>query len=227
MFRSRKLSEKVILIMIVFFVFLGIYFSRTDLQYFEGVYVVEDGFIEWMTVLALFLGGSICFYRVVILKPFRKWPFILGLILFGLLFYFGVGEEISWGQRIFDFETPEIIKQYNTQGEFNIHNLKFSGKKVNKIFFGVFLGICILFYFLVFPVLYKKFDRIKKASDSMAFPVPKMTYIGVYFFLVLSCELVMGGKKGELLEFAGCWIFVMMVWEPANREIFSRKSFER
>ena len=39
--------------------------------------------------------------------------------------------------------------------------------------------------------------------------------------------MITSGKKGEILEFGGCWIFLMMVLEPYNRDIFSRKSFER
>jgi hypothetical protein len=40
-----------------------------------------------------------------------------------LLFFFGAGEEISWGQRIFGFETPETLAQVNKQDELNLHNL--------------------------------------------------------------------------------------------------------
>lgn len=34
-----------------------------------------------------------------------------------------VGEEISWGQRIFGFETPDWLKTKNLQKETNFHNL--------------------------------------------------------------------------------------------------------
>jgi hypothetical protein len=40
-----------------------------------------------------------------------------------LLFIFGAGEEISWGQRIFDIETPEVLQKENVQDEINIHNM--------------------------------------------------------------------------------------------------------
>lgn len=33
------------------------------------------------------------------------------------------GEEISWGQRIFGWETPEALEEANRQEETNIHNL--------------------------------------------------------------------------------------------------------
>jgi hypothetical protein len=36
---------------------------------------------------------------------------------------FVAGEEISWGQRIFGWETPESLAELNRQGETNIHNI--------------------------------------------------------------------------------------------------------
>jgi len=33
------------------------------------------------------------------------------------------GEEMSWGQRIFNFQTPDFIARANRQSEFNLHNL--------------------------------------------------------------------------------------------------------
>ena len=33
------------------------------------------------------------------------------------------GEEISWGQRIFGFATPETLEKINKQDETNIHNI--------------------------------------------------------------------------------------------------------
>jgi len=39
------------------------------------------------------------------------------------LFFFGAGEEISWGQRIFGFRTPAPLAQANKQDELNLHNL--------------------------------------------------------------------------------------------------------
>lgn len=40
-----------------------------------------------------------------------------------VLFFFGAGEEISWGQRILGFQTPAPVSQVNQQDEFNLHNL--------------------------------------------------------------------------------------------------------
>lgn len=61
------------------------------------------------------------------------WPGVrrLSLLGFGMLFFFGAGEELSWGQRILGFEPPESIAKANEQQEFNIHNLPFFNSVIN------------------------------------------------------------------------------------------------
>ncbi|OUR93471.1 hypothetical protein A9Q84_18530 [Halobacteriovorax marinus] len=203
----------------------GAVISHQNLGWYEGVYVKEDGFIEWMTVLGLLIGAVACYYRISILKPFRGKLFLFCLFVLGSLFLFGLGEEISWGQRIFDIKSSEFFMKNNSQAETNFHNLVVGGKKINKIIFGTLLGIMIGFYFLILPVLYRKVEKVKKLVDSMAVPLPKNFHIVAYLILVGITELIAGGKKGEILEFGGVWIFVLMTFRPYNREIFSRKSF--
>ena len=43
--------------------------------------------------------------------------------LLGLLFVVACGEELSWGQHLLGFETPERLRSINAQEEFNLHNL--------------------------------------------------------------------------------------------------------
>ena len=227
----KVILEKLSFVIVFTICILGVYFSRTDLAYFEGVYVREDGFIEWLTVLALFIGIVVNVYRVNILSPFRGRRFLFGLYFMALIFFFGLGEEISWGQRIyeslFDFKVPSFFLKYNSQGEMNIHNLRFSGVKLNKLIFGLFLGLFIVFYFLILPFIYRKKESVKNWIDSFAIPIPHHYHVAAYLFLALLAEGIAGGKKGEILEFGGCWIVLLMSFQPLNRQIFSRKSLKR
>ena len=52
-------------------------------------------------------------------KALRRWIYVLG----GTVLLFIAGEEISWGQRIFGYPTPDWIAERNAQEEFNLHNL--------------------------------------------------------------------------------------------------------
>jgi hypothetical protein len=49
----------------------------------------------------------------------RKNVITLGL---ALALFFGAGEELSWGQRLLGFDTPEALEE-NEQEEFTVHNL--------------------------------------------------------------------------------------------------------
>lgn len=51
---------------------------------------------------------------------FPRCVYILG----GVVMVFFGGEEINWGQRIIGFETPAFLANLNTQGEFNLHNIR-------------------------------------------------------------------------------------------------------
>ncbi len=222
-----RLAEKVSLLIVFCFVTLGVVMSRVDLIWYEGFYVREDGLIEWLTVAALFTSCITCFYRAKILSSFRPPLFILCLIMGGLVCLFGLGEEISWGQRLFDWKSPEFFLTNNSQGETNLHNLVVGGKKINKIVFGTLLGIGVVFYFLILPVLYRKIEKVKELVNSFALPIPKWGHVAAYLLLALACEFIAGGKKGEILEFGGCWIFTLMLLSPLNTTVFSRKSLER
>jgi hypothetical protein len=71
----------------------------------------EDGLVEWATFVAFLAAGAL------FLK--RHW-FFIGLALFC---FFVAGEEISWAQRLFAFQPPEIFLEHNYQQESNLHNL--------------------------------------------------------------------------------------------------------
>ena len=43
--------------------------------------------------------------------------------LFMLISFLALGEELSWGQHFFQYQTPKSLVEFNTQQEFNIHNL--------------------------------------------------------------------------------------------------------
>jgi hypothetical protein len=84
----------------------------------------EDGAIEYIGAAALLATGVlffVAFLRVrrapvgVVLK--------MSLVVLALVFVFGAGEEISWGQRIFGVETPSELRDANAQEEITFHNL--------------------------------------------------------------------------------------------------------
>ena len=81
--------------------------------------MAEDGFVENLSALFWLFAAIVSIKGAMHFQLGRRWFFILATIVTIL----ACGEEISWGQRFFDFQTPELIAKQNRQGEFNLHNL--------------------------------------------------------------------------------------------------------
>jgi hypothetical protein len=94
---------------------------------FRPVYnwlITEDSLIEWLQFLCL-LGASIMLasltVRLLRSRQLRM-ALLYGLVTVGV--WFLTGEEISWGQRIFGWATPEALDEINRQGETTVHNIR-------------------------------------------------------------------------------------------------------
>lgn len=90
--------------------------------------IPEDHYFEIIGAFALLVTSILFLYGFLIARKSleKTWTSLIKqLIYLGLaaLFFFGAGEEISWGQRILGFQTPESLTEVNKQEEFNLHNL--------------------------------------------------------------------------------------------------------
>jgi len=85
--------------------------------------LTDDGPIEWMQfgffLLATLAGALVSWQR------FRAGHVVQGALfaIFAMGMTFVTGEEISWAQRVLDFETPEQLAEINTQDEATLHNI--------------------------------------------------------------------------------------------------------
>lgn len=101
--------------------------------------IAEDGPVESLGATGLF-GASILFAASA-LRERTRWRGRCCLLLAALLFV-GGGEEISWGQRVFGWGTPEGLAAHNLQDETNLHNLSWmsgwldAGRLFNLFTFG-------------------------------------------------------------------------------------------
>lgn len=144
----------------------------------------EDNFFEWLTALC-FLGASVIFWKLFRMK---KNLFFLAL---AFVFFVGFGEEISWGQRLIGFKTPEKIEKINVQQEFNIHNLELLNTKdisgASKHGFKRLLEVNFLFkvFTIVFgiflPLAAFHLGFVKKTARLLKVPVPPFS-LGIFFF---------------------------------------------
>lgn len=81
-----------------------------------------DAFTAWLFGLSS-IGFVIIAWRSRFLKTTKGAPRYLFVLAWALLMFLFMGEEISWGQRIFGIATPEWLSRINMQDEFSVHNL--------------------------------------------------------------------------------------------------------
>ena len=84
--------------------------------------ISEGSLVEWLGFV-LFLGSSFLLFKVASEVRGQLLRFLtraggLGLFLLAM-------EEMSWGQMIFNWTSPEVMDQHNMQQETNFHNLSF------------------------------------------------------------------------------------------------------
>lgn len=79
--------------------------------------VIELGTMAVLTV-ALACGVTILVRLRSLPRPV---PILVLIACVGTLYF--LGEEISWGQHLLGFATPEPIRAMNEQNEFNLHNM--------------------------------------------------------------------------------------------------------
>ncbi|MBI5296230.1 MAG: hypothetical protein HY869_12215 [Chloroflexi bacterium] len=195
----QKLFQRPIL-----FVVLGIYIvlSYQTLAVggrLDNFFFTEDHYFENIGALGLFATSILFFYgflrsRRQPLKDKTHWIKQLAFLGFAFIAFFGAGEEISWGQRIFNIATPEALNQFNAQGEITVHNLEFNGIELNfETAFDVFwFGVVVILPLAVLAIPLVK-TLAKKYLPFVYLPigglfllnylwakVAKLVYVGVY-----------------------------------------------
>lgn len=206
---------------------IGVLTAIGNRDYFETVYIREDGILEWLTVVALGTAAAATAWRLIrgYAAFTRRQRCLLALAAAVLLF--GTGEEISWGQRLADLESPALFQEFNAQGETNIHNLRVGGMKINQLIFGKLLAVLFLLYLLVLTPLYHRSDRVRVQLDGWCIPIPqRYQWIGYFVVIVMVEGLVQvfseTPKRGELTEFAVSVVAALNVLFPLNRAVFDR-----
>jgi hypothetical protein len=210
--------EKFIMVIVFAAMIFGILAAAVNKTWFVNSYVQEDGPIEWPTEIPLFAIFVICF--VCLFKYARRknfWFFIIYLLI-GLGSFFVCGEEISWGQRIFNFKTSAYFQEHNSQDEENIHNLVLDGEKLNKIIFTDALIAGVVVYLVIFPLIYNKNKKFKRFIDRSALPLPTLYQIIACVAVFILSFLTFDPKGAELLEFGGSFMFMLIILYPMNKE---------
>ena len=165
-------------LVLIFLIILNkILFGPMNDFYFN--FAKEDGPAEYFTAIFYLLSFVFSVKIGITFIKQKKNLFALLYLLFSAIFFFIGFEEISWGQRIFLFETPEYFGE-NLQNQTNFHNLAIINDYQNDTFFLVcFVG------FILWAV-FTHSDKLKNKSFTKFFVPPGflMSYfISVFLFL--------------------------------------------
>jgi hypothetical protein len=202
---------------IIWFIGYAKYKSADGFEAFLHV-VREDGWVEYLTTLFLIMGAVIFGINAVKAIKKRNAKQILFYVLSMLVFIFGAGEEISWGQRIFSIESSEYFLEKNYQGETNLHNLEIGGVDLNILIFSQLMFIVLIFYFVFLPILTYKTRFFKKQVLEFGVPIPRLHHtimlLATNIFIIVAINMK---KESELHELALTGIFFLVLLNPAKR----------
>ncbi len=179
---------------------------------------LEDGPIENLTAL-LFglssLGFVVIMCRSRFLREKKVWWRYLFVLAWALLMFVFMGEEISWGQRLFGFSTPDGLASVNAQKEFNLHNLE----SLQSVKYRM-LSLMMLITGVLLP-LFVLWEKGRRLIQTLAFPVMPIAYMcffifsycyGKYYYHILPGDAAT--EVRELLLAVGMFAFA---WHGALR----------
>lgn len=144
----------------------------------------EDLFGEWSQTY-LFAAGFVFSFLLAARAGSYRWFFAL----LSVALFYTVMEEISWGQRIIGFDTPDVFKRYNLQNETNLHNMlvgPFSTLIKDLIEYA--LAGALVVYGLVFPLLLRANRMPARWLDRIGVAPPPF-YLWPFFVTAAWLEL--------------------------------------
>ncbi|MDO6490748.1 MULTISPECIES: hypothetical protein [unclassified Cellulophaga] len=219
-----KTRDKIVYAVLFVICSVGLYFGLTDSAFFDQSYAQEDGLVEYGTALMLFIISLICIYRLFTISKGKSITWKIGTLLFAILFLFGAGEEVSWGQRIFEVQSSEFFIENNAQGETNLHNMVVGETKVNKLIFSQLLMVVMVLYLIVSPFLYRKQQWFKNLVNMFAVPIVKWHH--TIAFLAATALVISNpsGRTWEVYELVFGAIFILIFLAPLNDYIFKKEN---
>lgn len=160
----------------------------------------EDRYFENIGAISLFIASGLSLYTFYLAWKARVtagvfWGKYLVYLGLALLYFFGGGEEISWGQRIFGIEEPAALAEENVQQELNIHNLAvFENStllKADNIFTVFWFGFAVLI-----PLASLLFDWFRKLASTWV-PIVHLGIGGLFlvnYFLAGLAKMIFAGS---------------------------------
>ena len=151
---------------------------------------------EWLQVGFYFIAAIISFSVLRSGTPYRWFFWMLGIAAV----YVGM-EEISWGQQIFGWGSPEFFRSQNLQGETNLHNMIAGPYSTTLKDVAAFSIALILWgYGIIYPMLISRWPQYFGWVERLGVPVPADN-VWVFFFFAGLLEVgIFNFNEAEIAE---------------------------
>ena len=168
--RSWVLLAVAVAIGIIVTIRLSFRFHLTDTLWYD-ILAREGGILETLTAAAFLAAGVVLLltvrrFRAGFEYPVSIWP----AVVLAVMFIVAAGEEMSWGQVWFPFDTPTGLKVINSQDEFNLHNI--DSHLVNHLATLFFLA-----YGAVLPLAARLIGPVGFVCNRLNVPVPSVSLV--------------------------------------------------
>ncbi len=136
----------------------------------------EDMIAEYLQVVCWVTSFLLTLWVVKNVGVYDNKVIALLYVLLAIGIFFLIGEELSWGQRLFGWQTPEAYKEINKQDETNLHNIHGVGYTFK------WLHMMIGAYGAVLPLVLLRRGVFRNTRAELSMLVPHYTLIP--FFLM-------------------------------------------
>jgi hypothetical protein len=165
--------------------------TNMDTDWLEG----EDGISEWWSVATYLVASRLAGAAAWALWSTRHTKLRYFYLVMAVAFLLGGMEEISWGQRLFGWGTPEAFSDINFQDETTIHNVNFANNVIfEALFWGSALGMI--------GGLWRLTANLRGLNDRMRLFLPSMT-------MAPALLMIMVWRTGEIWQTANIPRLVM------------------
>ena len=215
---TAETIDRMLMALIAATLLVSVVIALLDPTYFHRVFAAEDGLVENTTALFLLIAGLCLARNALGLRKRGLWRAMALTAVYAALFVFASGEEISWGQRIFGWQSGEFFARNNYQGETNLHNLMIGDLRLAQAVFGGPLTALILLYLVALPLLYPRVRAIRALADRLAAPVPGVRHAA---FAVLGSGIIAildVPRKWEVYELVFAILATSVFLVPQNHD---------
>lgn len=171
--RAERVSLAVLLLIAGAYGLMALYFPY---GYMLATYENLPG--EWMQ---FFLFGSASVLAAI--NALRSQSFRLFFLALACACFFVAMEEISWGQQIFHWGSPELFQAHNLQNETNLHNI-FTGPVRTPLKTALEVAVCVALvgYGVLLPLVASRYSAIARFLTRLGVAVPPLATLP--FFLI-------------------------------------------